>query len=332
MPLQWDQLRILLGHWVQFHPVFARIAGGALPGLMLSALYGWDGKGRRADGFIYKSQREWEDETSMTRGETRRAREALLEKGLIEAKTMGLPRTWNYRIRRDAVLGAIEVLISSVDSKAELAETVQTGPRCEKPSLRHGGKLARSGSTSLLDEVARASSNGAGQLNKDSPSNTPTTTTDKVVELGLQQSAQVALLLEAGMRYRAASRLPQRPVVYVKQMISLLRNGKIKMAGLYSAIRDGDWTPDHGLAHDTWSADVSYQRAWQGLSQEARLAGLEAALAKFPGEGQRAHIRAVLAQIAKPRTWLIDEVIRHSRTTPSQETAEKHSEVVAPLV
>lgn len=83
---------------IAFRPMFARIAGGVTNGLFLSQLFYWTGKGIRADGWIWKSYAEWEDETCLTRSEIDRARRDLKELGLIEELLRGIPATLHYRL------------------------------------------------------------------------------------------------------------------------------------------------------------------------------------------------------------------------------------------
>jgi len=79
-----ELLQQLLAQPIAFHPALARAAGGAAAGLFLSQLFYWSGKGKHADGWIYKDADEWERETCLTRAEQRTARNALRGKGLIE--------------------------------------------------------------------------------------------------------------------------------------------------------------------------------------------------------------------------------------------------------
>jgi hypothetical protein len=93
-----------------YHRIFARIGGGALAGLFLSQLWYWSDKGRDADGWIYKTQAEWQDEIDMTRDEQETARKALRKRGLIEEVKRGLPAKLFYRIDQDAITAAIVAL------------------------------------------------------------------------------------------------------------------------------------------------------------------------------------------------------------------------------
>lgn len=93
-----------------YHRIFSRIGGGALAGLFLSQLWYWSDKGRDADGWIYKTQAEWQDEIDMTRDEQETARKALRKRGLIEEVKRGLPAKLFYRIDQEAITAAIIAL------------------------------------------------------------------------------------------------------------------------------------------------------------------------------------------------------------------------------
>ena len=71
-----DQLLFLdlLDRPVAFHPVLARLAGKATAGLLLSQLFYWSKHSTHPAGWVYKSARQWEVETTLTGDEQRGAR------------------------------------------------------------------------------------------------------------------------------------------------------------------------------------------------------------------------------------------------------------------
>lgn len=73
---------------ISFNPAFARIGGSAAAGLFLSQLFYWSDRGRLADGWIHKSQTEWQAETFLTPSEQKTARAALLATGVLEESPM----------------------------------------------------------------------------------------------------------------------------------------------------------------------------------------------------------------------------------------------------
>jgi hypothetical protein len=70
-------------------------------------LYYWDGKGHDADGWIYKTEKEMEEETGLTRFYQRKARNVLLKKGVIEEVKRGLPRRLHYRLNLLALMDVL---------------------------------------------------------------------------------------------------------------------------------------------------------------------------------------------------------------------------------
>ena len=74
--------------------------------LMLSQLIYWSDKGKQEDGYIYKSDADWEKEIGVSRRQSRRARKRLCELGLIEIKIKkanGAP-TVHYRLKKDELV------------------------------------------------------------------------------------------------------------------------------------------------------------------------------------------------------------------------------------
>ena len=102
-------LKKLLQRPIAFHRVFAEIAGSATGGLFLSQLFYWHDKGDDPDGWIYKTQAEWQAETALSRYEQERARATLREKGLLAEERRGLPAKMFYRLD-------IERLVELVDA------------------------------------------------------------------------------------------------------------------------------------------------------------------------------------------------------------------------
>src|SRR5215207_1482202 len=90
---------------------------GAQAGLFMSQLLFWDGKGHDPDGWIYKSEKEWECETGLTRSAVRKARKILPKKGVLEEDKRGLPRCLYYRADLQALMAVLdgEPLLSVIE-------------------------------------------------------------------------------------------------------------------------------------------------------------------------------------------------------------------------
>lgn len=118
--LTWDALSHILRRPVAFYPIFAKIGGSAKAGLFLSQAFYWSNtmeahhrsKGTEWDGWFYKTQVEWEEETCLNDEEQLTARRALVKRGLLEDARRGQPARLHFRLNRDAILAAIEMVLS----------------------------------------------------------------------------------------------------------------------------------------------------------------------------------------------------------------------------
>ena len=125
-------LQQLLGHGpVAYYRAFAAVGGGVTAGVFLSQLFYWHGKGRDPDGWIYKTQAAWEDETGLSRREQETARRNLRQRGIIEEKLAGIPATLHYRINVDRLAALL----------AERCQALPPAPpeRCVHTSSRQPG-------------------------------------------------------------------------------------------------------------------------------------------------------------------------------------------------
>jgi hypothetical protein len=110
---------------VAYHPSFAAIAGGVTAGLFLAQLFYWHDKGSDPDGWIYKTQAEWEEETGLSRWEQETARRRLRERGLVEEKLAGLPARLHYRLD-------VERLIALLSARVERTPAPPAGGEGEE--------------------------------------------------------------------------------------------------------------------------------------------------------------------------------------------------------
>ena len=96
-------LALLADRPVAYHPLLAKVLGGVKQAIFVSQLFYWTGKGKRADGFIWKTQDEWYDETGLSANEQRTARKHLVKSGVLQEKLKGVPARLYYRIDTDVL-------------------------------------------------------------------------------------------------------------------------------------------------------------------------------------------------------------------------------------
>lgn len=86
---------------VSFHPALARVTGSINSALFLQQILYWMPRTDDEDAWVYKTQKELEEETALSRAEQETARKKLRDMGLLEEKLEGLPaRKW-YRCDLD---------------------------------------------------------------------------------------------------------------------------------------------------------------------------------------------------------------------------------------
>lgn len=115
---------------VAYHPDIARIVGGVKAAVFLCQLLYWTGKGKRPDGFIWKTQAEMEKETGLSRYEQEGARKKLGALEVLEEKRMGIPAKLHYRVNTSRLLALMETFYKQDCGKPtnKIAENPQTIP------------------------------------------------------------------------------------------------------------------------------------------------------------------------------------------------------------
>jgi len=101
-------LAILGDRPIAYHPVLAKALGGVKQAIFVSQLLYWTDKGVRPDGFIWKTQEEWYDETGLSPAEQRTARKHLVKAGILQEKLMSIPARLYYRLDTDTLLTRLQ--------------------------------------------------------------------------------------------------------------------------------------------------------------------------------------------------------------------------------
>jgi len=108
--------RILADRPIAFHPDIAKAVGNLAAGVFLSQLLYWSGKEKSGDGWIYKTQDEWFEETSLTRKPQETARNILRKLRLINEKRKGVPAKLYYQLNFAELFKLLEKYYESQDA------------------------------------------------------------------------------------------------------------------------------------------------------------------------------------------------------------------------
>lgn len=109
---------------VAYYPKLVKVAGSVNAAIFLSQLGYWTPKASDPDGWVYKTQVEWEAETGLTRWEQETARRQLRERGILTEIKRGMPARLFFRIDVDALTASWDEAFNAQD--------------VEKPQARKG--------------------------------------------------------------------------------------------------------------------------------------------------------------------------------------------------
>jgi len=128
MSLNWQ---VILDRPIAFHRIFSRITGSVNAGLMLSQGFYWSGRTGSNNGWFWKTQEEWEEETTLTRRQQETAREILRSKGFFKEEFRGIPRKLWFKLDIDAVENAIleyqnKTLVTLLPHKNAIMQATET--------------------------------------------------------------------------------------------------------------------------------------------------------------------------------------------------------------
>jgi len=136
---------------IAFYPDFSAVGGSTNSGVLLSQLFYWKDKESDPDGWIYKTQKDWLNEISLTRAEQETARKKLRDAGILQEKLKGNPAKLYYRIDFDVLITALKLLYESRGQDAEI-------PHAELPhsSMLEISTLSLTKNTTKTTEAAAA--------------------------------------------------------------------------------------------------------------------------------------------------------------------------------
>ena len=126
----------------------------------MSQLLFWDGKGHDPDGWIYKTEKEMERETGLTRSAQRKARRVLVGKGVLEEDKRGLPRRLYYRADLRALMD-IRSVEANIGEKAHASEEDISGLTGEEDIIFLPGEETTTSPTSEEDSSFPESEEGS---------------------------------------------------------------------------------------------------------------------------------------------------------------------------
>ena len=109
--------------------IYVKAFGDVNTAYFFSQILYWSDKGKRPDGYFYKTAQDWTDETGLNGYRLQKARKQLEETGLIETRVMranGSP-TVHYRVDQDAVANWISSIAQNRIDQSDEMDFVKSG-------------------------------------------------------------------------------------------------------------------------------------------------------------------------------------------------------------
>ena len=92
---------------IAFNRHYVSLGCGINGALMLSQMVYWSKRTKDKNGYFYKTQDEWEQETGLTRWEQETARKKLRELGFVSEHKHGVPCKVHFRVEHDTLYKAL---------------------------------------------------------------------------------------------------------------------------------------------------------------------------------------------------------------------------------
>lgn len=175
-----------VGRPVAYFPKLRHITGSVNATLFLCQLIYWEGKQASKTGWIYKTHREMEEETGLSRREQETARRKLKDLGLIEERLAGVPQRLHYRLNKKKINDAWDAFVQS-----ENEQSLKTAISQDEECMHETNKQNIQNEESMHKNAHSNATNKDIQMRQIRTSNTETTTeitTDKKSEDSLRSS------------------------------------------------------------------------------------------------------------------------------------------------
>lgn len=159
-----ELIRLMNEKPIAFNKHYVFLGCGINGAVMLSQLVYWADKSKDPNGWIYKTGKEWTDETGLTRREQDTARKNLRELGFIEEHKHGVPCKVHFKVNQHALYNALIEFAQKRQTDAQISQT-----ECTKAPNLIGGK--RQTNTENTSEITSKNTHIISKARKFDPLN-----------------------------------------------------------------------------------------------------------------------------------------------------------------
>lgn len=130
-----ELIRLMNEKPIAFNKHYVFLGCGINGAVMLSQLVYWADKSKDPNGWIYKTGKEWTEETGLTRREQDTARKNLRDLGFIDEHKHGVPCKVHFKVNQSKLYSSLIILAQMRQTNAQISQTECT----DAPNLI-GGK------------------------------------------------------------------------------------------------------------------------------------------------------------------------------------------------
>lgn len=138
-----ELIRLMNEKPIAFNKHYVFLGCGINGAVMLSQLVYWADKSKDSKGWIYKTSKEWTEETGLTRREQDTARKNLRELGFIDEHKHGVPCKVHFKVNQHVLYSALIELAQKNKGYAQISQTECTN----QPNLIGGKRQTNTEST-----------------------------------------------------------------------------------------------------------------------------------------------------------------------------------------
>ena len=150
---------------IAFNRHYVSLGCGINGALMLSQMVYWSKRTKDKNGYFYKTQEEWEQETGLTRWEQETARKKLRELGFVSEHKHGVPCKVHFRVEHDNLyMALVRFSQNSQSSLAECAKLECTNPPNSNVGIRQTNTETTAETTTEITNIYKGKFNFANAL------------------------------------------------------------------------------------------------------------------------------------------------------------------------
>ena len=127
------------GRPIAYHRSFVGVTGSVNAAVMLSQAIYWSERTDDPDGWFWKTQEQWQEETGVSRYEQEGARKLLCKQGFWTEDRRGVPAKMYFKVDEEALDEAVDVWVDRKEWEEDIEESVNPRRRMRKSSTQERG-------------------------------------------------------------------------------------------------------------------------------------------------------------------------------------------------